>query len=371
MSAESEHKIFDVIFNGSESPMVIFKGPEMAVEMCNKKYNEIYHNRSILGQLIFEAVPELIDSPFPNILKKVYETGEPINTREESVNIINIRTGEKEKRYFDTAFSRISLNDKYFSILASPREVTERVLARQKLEESLLELQEERELRDRFVSALSHDLRNPLAIVTMCTLILKRKDSDIDTLNEMVDRITSSVARADRMIHNLLDVSRIKVGASIPLSIQEFKLDECVKRVITDLEELYGDRFKVENFAGEIKGFWDNMGIHRILENLVSNAVKYGTPYSLITVVLSSSLDAVEIQVKNEGDPILEDDQLFLFDQYSRSKSAEKNGLKGWGIGLALVKAIAEAHQGSVSVQSSKKEGTIFTIKLPRDSRRN
>ncbi len=369
MSAKSEHKTFDAIFNGSESPMVIFKGPEMIVEMCNKKYHEIYHNRIILGQLIFEAVPELINSPFPNILKKVYETGEAITTREESVNIFNLKTSESEIRYFDTAFSRISLDDKSYSILASPREVTERVFARKKLENSLHELQEERELRDRFVSALSHDLRNPLAIVTMCTLILKRKDNDIDTQNEMADKIISSVARADRMIHNLLDVSRIKVGAGIPLNIQKFMLDECVKHVITDLEELYGDRFNVENSAGAIEGFWDKMGIHRILENLVSNAVKYGTPYSVINIVLSSSVDTVEIHVKNEGDPISEEDQIVLFDHYSRSKSAEKNGHTGWGIGLALVKGITEAHRGSVSVHSSIKEGTVFTIKMPRDSR--
>ena len=229
MSVGSEHKIFDAIFYGSESPMAIFKGPEMVVEMFNKKYHEIYHNRSIKGQLIFDVVPGLINSPFPGILKKVYETGEPINTREEAVNIINIQTKEIEKRYFDTAFSRISLDEKSFCILAAPREVTERVVARKKLEESLLELQEERELRERFVSALSHDLRNPLAVVTMCALIIKRKSDDEETIIEMTDRIASSAARADRMIHNLLDVSRIKVGAGIPLNFQECNLVECVK----------------------------------------------------------------------------------------------------------------------------------------------
>ena len=369
MSVESEHKNFDVIFYGSESPMAIFKGPEMVVEMFNEKYHEIYHNQSILGQLIFDIVPELINSPFPDILKNVYETGEPINTREEAVNIINIQTKEIEKRYFDTAFSRISLDEKSFCILAAPREVTDRVLARKKLEDSLLELQEERELREKFVSALSHDLRNPLAIVTMCALIMKRKSDDIEII-EMTDRITSSAARADRMIHNLLDVSRIKVGAGIPLTIQECNLDECVEYVITDQEELYGARFRVENSSGEIKGFWDNMGLHRILENLVSNAVKYGAPYSEITIKLSSSADAVEIQVKNEGDPILAEEQIDLFNHFNRAKSAEKNGQKGWGIGLALVKGITEAHHGSVGVHSTKKDGTTFTIRMPRDSRK-
>ena len=144
MLVESEHKIFDAIFYGSESPMAIFKGPEMVVEMFNKKYHDIYHNRSIMGQLIFDVVPGLINSPFPGILKEVYETGLPISTREEPVNIINIKTNKIEKRYFDTAFSRISLDQKCFCILAAPREVTKEVLARKKIEASLLKLQEER-----------------------------------------------------------------------------------------------------------------------------------------------------------------------------------------------------------------------------------
>lgn len=369
MSRESEHKNFDAIFYGSESPMVIFKGSDMVVEMYNQKYHEIYHNRTILGQPLFKAVPELRNSPFPNILKTVYESGEPFSTREGHARIINVDTGKLEDRYFDTTFSRITFDDE-FCILAVPREVTDRVEVRKKLEVSLRELEEERELRERFVSALSHDLRTPLAVVTMCALILKRKNEDTDTIMEMADRITTSVARADRMIRDLLDASRIKAGLGIPLSIQECVLDECVKYVISDLEELYGARFKVENSTGAIHGFWDNMGIHRILENLVSNAVKYGTPYSTIIVKLSATPDTVEIQVHNEGVPISAEEQLDLFNHYSRSKSAEGSGLTGWGIGLALVKGLTEAHHGSVSVYSTEKDGTTFTINMPRDSRK-
>lgn len=369
MPKESEHKNFDAIFYGSESPMVIFRGPDMVVETYNQKYHEIYHNRALLGQPLFKAVPELQNSPFPNILKKIYETGEPFSTREGQAHIINMHTGKLEERYFDTTFSRITL-DGSFCILAVPREVTERVEVRKKLEISLRELEEERELRERFVSALSHDLRTPLAIVTMCALILKRKNEDADTIMEMADRITTSVARADRMIHDLLDANRIKAGLGIPLSIQECVLDECVKFVIADLEELYGARFKVESADSEIRGFWDNMGIHRILENLVSNAVKYGTPYSTITVKLASSDDAVEIQVHNEGPAISAEEQKDLFNHYSRSKSAESSGLTGWGIGLALVKGLTEAHRGSVAVHSTLEDGTTFTINMPKDSRK-
>lgn len=248
MPTKSENKNFDVIFHGSESAMVIFRGPDMVVEMFNKKYHEIYHNRTILGQSIFEAVPELKTTSFPKILQKVYESGEPHITREGLVHITNVHTGKLEERYFDTTFSRISFDGDTFCILAVPREVTNRVEVRKKLEESLRDLEEERELRERFVSALSHDLRTPLAIVKMCSMILKKKNKDANSVLEMADKITTSVARADRMIHDLLDASRIKAGVGIPLVIQECLLDECVKYVIDDLKELHGPRFEIKKY---------------------------------------------------------------------------------------------------------------------------
>lgn len=362
---KAEQRKFEAIFYGSEAPMVIFRGPEMIVEMFNEKYQEIYHDREILGSSIFKAIPELVNTPFPNILKKVYETGEHYISREGFARLYNVKSDKYEDRYFDTTFARISFGDDLFRILATPREVTERVLARKKIEENYKELEEERELRERFVLALSHDLRTPLSIVTMCALMLKRKIEDSETIIEMADRITSSVARADRMIRDLLDANRIKVGAGVHVSLQECFLDQIIAFVMGDLEDLYGKRFKLVNSIGEVKGLFDNMAIHRIIENLANNAIKYGTPYSMVTISLGLANGFAKIEVHNEGAPIPAEEQKFLFDHYSRSKAAEESGQTGWGIGLALVKGLAEAHKGSVQVDSRLESGTTFTVLLP------
>lgn len=364
---KSEQQKFEAIFYGSESPMVIFKGPDLVVEMFNEKYQDIYKNRNILGEPLLKAVPELVNTPFPNILKTVYETGEYYVSREGHAQIYNAVVEQLEDRYFDTTFSRISFDDELYRILATPREVTERVLVRKKLEDSLKELQEEREFRERFVLALSHDLRTPLAIVTMCALILKRKVEDSETIIEMADRITSSVGRADRMIRDLLDANRIKAGLGIPVSLEDCCLDQILNFVVDDLEELHGKIFRINNLAGEVKGRWDTLAIHRMVENLASNAIKYGTPYSTVTITLERFNKCVEISVHNVGTPIPSEEHNFLFDHYSRSKSAENSGQTGWGIGLALVKGLAEAHKGSVRVKSDENSGTTFTINLPVD----
>lgn len=362
---KSEQQKFEAIFYGSESPMVIFKGPDMVVEMFNEKYQEIYKNRNILGESLFKAIPELVNTPFPNILKTVYETGEYYVSREGHSQLYNAVTEQFEDRYFDTTFARISFGDELYRILATPREVTQRVLVRKKLEDSLKELEEERELRERFVLALSHDLRTPLAIVTMCALILKRKVEDSETIVEMADRITSSVGRADRMIRDLLDANRIKAGLGIPISLEDCYLDQILNFIVSDLEELYGKRFIVNNLAGEVRGRWDTLAIHRMVENLSSNAIKYGTPYSTVTITLERFNNCVEISVHNIGTPIPPEEHSFLFEHYSRSKSAENSGQTGWGIGLALVKGLTEAHKGAVRVKSDESSGTTFTINLP------
>lgn len=360
----------DAIFFGVTAPLVIFHGPTHVYEMLNEHYQKLYPSRELLGKPFLEAVPELKETIFPTILKQVYESGEPYVTHEGLATIFNQATGEFEERYFDTTFSRISYNDGTgFRIIASPREVTERVRYRKQLEASLGELKAERELRERFISALTHDLRTPLAIVKIGAQVLKRKPQDHNAVKEMADRFTLSMDRADRMIRDLLDASRIKAGKGLPISVSACRMDLILEYVLKDLEELYGKRFSVIYHASSVDGYWDNMAIHRLIENLASNAIKYGASLKEVTISLDANSDWVEIGVHNEGNPISMEDQRMLFKEFSRSEAAIESGKSGWGIGLALVRGLVEAHGGTVRVMSDESHGTTFYCRLPRDSR--
>lgn len=366
----AEQAKFEAIFYGAESPLVIFKGPEFIFEMFNEKYQQIYPKRELLGRTLLEAVPELKETRFPEILKKVYENGEHYISHEGMVRIKNFATGLVEDRYFDTTFSRISYGEgKPYRIMGTPREVTDRVNERKKMEASLLELQKERELRNRFVSALTHDLRTPLAIARVGAQILKRKSADPESVNSLADRIVLNIDHAVRMIHDLLDANSITVGKGIPLTIQECRMDLIAIDTVSSLEELYGKKFEIQNKAGEIHGYWDPMGIHRLIENLASNAIKYGTPETKVTITLEVGMNWVEIAVHNFGNPITLAEQAELFCEYRRTLSAIKSGQKGWGIGLALVKGLTEAHKGSVRIESDSIHGTTFFARLPLDAR--
>lgn len=363
---KEEQEKFKTIFYESESPMVIYQGPEFIFEMFNEKYHEIYQNRELIGKRLLDAIPELKDTKFPGVLKQVYETGEHYVSHEGKSSLFNILTNTYETRYFNTTFSRINYGEgKPYRILATPREVTDKVLSRIKLEESLIALQQERELSDKFISSLSHDLRTPLAIAKMAANFLTMKNADPDDVINMATKITSSLDRADRMIRDLLDVSRIKAGVGVPISLNNCRLDLIVEHVLDDLKELFGERFKLINNVGVCEGSWDDMAIHRMMENLVINAIKYGSPETLVTITLSLEQDYVVISVHNSGNPISVEDQKNLFSHYSRSKTAEGSGHVGWGLGLALVKGLVEAHKGEVCVESHPGSGTTFKIKLP------
>lgn len=150
------------------------------------------------------------------------------------------------------------------------------------------------------------------------------------------------------MITDLLDASRIRAGERISLKFQECDLSELTDQIMDDLSSIHGSRFELE-LAEEVTGFWSPEGLRRVIENLVGNEVS--------------------LSVHNEGEPISTQNQEKLFTAFSRGESTQVIGKKGWGLGLTLVGGIAEAHGGTVKVESSEEEGTTFTVILQDDSR--
>lgn len=238
--------------------------------------------------------------------------------------------------------------------------------------ESLDQLIEERELRDMFVSTLSHDLRTPLTSVKLSGQLIKRMYPENDKLSKSVDRILQGIERADSMIQDLLDANRIKAGEQIPIRPVLCELSPFINSTLEDLRHIHGDRFLLEDGVPGLEGFWDPLALRRVIENLCNNAVKYGDSEELITVKLfSGDRDTVQISVNNFGGIISPEEQKGLFSPFKRAASAVKSGARGWGIGLTIVQAIVQSHRGNVTVESFPELGTTFTIELPVDHRQS
>lgn len=358
-------KRFESLLYGAKSPMVIFKGKEMIVEMFNESYGEIYHGHNLLGKPLFESISELQDSPFPSILRGVYETGETYTSTEGLARIINRRTGNVEERYFDTTFSRIDFGDEDFRILAMPREVTDKVKYKKLLEQSIEQLEEEKSWREFFVSTITHDLINPLTVINISLDSLKRKVNQPDEIMRIAERMKDNLNRAKQMTEDLLDVNRLEAGEWPALHFHSCCIRKIVEETIYNLERMYPDRLQAKITDQVIEGHWDQTAINRILSNLVSNAINYGNPKTKVTVELSFNAGDVFLSIHNWGDPISEQDQTLIFNKYHRGSRRFDTQRKGWGIGLTLVKGLSQAQGGNINLTSTQENGTIFVVKLP------
>ena len=232
-----------------------------------------------------------------------------------------------------------------------------------------VDLQEiERGLREQFISALSHDLLNPLTAAKIAAERSLQFDGNAEMRGKLTTKAIEGIDRVDRMIRDFLDATRIRAGAPLPLNISEFDLQDMLTKVISELKPIHGDRFVLQPSA-PTRGFWDFDALRRAVENLITNGIKYGSPNSPVVIKLVRENDySVQISVHNQGNYITQSAQTALFSGFSTMKIAA-TGQRGWGIGLVLVRGVAQAHGGTLSVESGPEKGTNFYIQIPRDAR--
>jgi signal transduction histidine kinase len=217
---------------------------------------------------------------------------------------------------------------------------------------------------EKVLATISHDIRNSLGVSALAVDSMQRFYDKPERLRSLIATALMGLDQTDKMIHDLLDATRSLEGAPISMQFEYCDLCEVVQKAYEELDFIHGEQFRFAR-PEPIMGLWNPAGIRRALENLGSNAVKYGSKGRPITITLYRNEDNAMISVHNEGNEIQEDDRAKLFDRFYRAKSSEETYTKGWGIGLAVVKDVAEAHGGSVSVESTKEAGTTFSITAP------
>ncbi|WP_374820878.1 sensor histidine kinase [Aerosakkonema sp. BLCC-F183] len=222
-----------------------------------------------------------------------------------------------------------------------------------------------RDIQELFMLTLTHDLRGSVNVVKLGTQLILRRLERGDAHLDVAVRMIGAIERMDSMIQNLLDASRLRAGQSLKFEFQDCYLDRLLQEVVEDLSFSYGERFVVAADS-DIKSNCSRKQLRRVIENLATNAVKYGTPDTPITLTLQQTETQISLTIHNEGTPIAREAQSILFQQFRRTVSSEEQ--TGWGLGLFLAKSIVEAHRGTIEVKSAEGEGTSFIVKLPNFS---
>ena len=169
------------------------------------------------------------------------------------------------------------------------------------------------------------------------------------------------------MVDELLDTMAFHGGQDIQLSLSELDIVEVIKEVQADAITVHGPRVRVD--ARSVQGWWDRDALKRVIENLVSNATKYGSPGTPVTIQSQEVHGRLIVTVHNEGPPIPQQEQECIFQMYRRAAAAQRGVKQGWGIGLPYVRAVTESHGGSIGLDSSIERGTTFVIDIPVDGR--
>jgi signal transduction histidine kinase len=185
---------------------------------------------------------------------------------------------------------------------------------------------------------------------------------------ELAARVVDNLERLDRMVVDLLDTSRLREGQSLTLELSHFDLTTLAQEVAEELATVHGDRFVV-HADGLVEGHWSRDGLRRVLENLATNAVKYGEPGTPITFSVHRSEHRAGLRVVNLGKGLTPEAQAALFTHFQRGTEAERGTQPGWGVGLTVVRGVVEALGGTVGVASTPNSGTSFLLDLPIDSR--
>lgn len=221
-----------------------------------------------------------------------------------------------------------------------------------------------RELHEKLSHTLAHDLRTPLTSARIAAQLVLRKPEETAMHVEKAKDIIHSIDRVDKMVRDLLDASRLKAGEQPPMVFKECDLNSLVHAIGSEMNLIYNDRFILKSDA-ECLGFWDEDALRRVIENLASNAIKYGLADTPITLTVTQNETHAIVRIHNEGEAIPYEDQQSLFQHFSRSKSAGEK--VGWGVGLSVVKGMIEAHNGIIDVISEEGDGTYFEFTIPKN----
>jgi signal transduction histidine kinase len=218
--------------------------------------------------------------------------------------------------------------------------------------------------RDQFIGVLSHDLRTPLTAIAMGAAALPKASDEPELRNQIGIRISNSARRMARMIDDLLDLTRARLGGAIPLKRQRADLQQICEVVMEELRAANPEVILRAEMSGPVIGDWDVDRLSQVISNLLGNAIQHGegTP---ITITSQEEGHDVTFAVHNGGQPIPQADIPFIFEPLKRGL-AESPASRSIGLGLFIARAVVSAHGGEIEVASSRVAGTTFRVTLPR-----
>lgn len=359
---ESERAKLDYLFTKAPAFVATLAGANHIFELTNPAYLRLIGHRDVVGKPVREALPEVIDQGFIEILDNVFQNGEPFIGREISVQLQQEPDAPLEERFVDFVYQPIfGFEQTVSGIFVHGIDITQQVQARREAEDA-------NRAKDEFLATLSHELRTPLNAILGWAKMVTDSKLDEDAQRRALETIHRNARVQAQLIDDILDVSRI-ISGKLKLEVRPIELSTVVESAVESLlpaAEAKGIRLQRVLDSGSSMISGDPNRLQQVIWNLLSNAVKFTPKGGRVQIRLERINSHVEIIVTDTGMGIPPNILPYVFDRFRQADSATTRQHGGLGLGLAIVRHLVEMHGGTVEAESSGAgDGSTFTVKLP------
>jgi signal transduction histidine kinase len=222
--------------------------------------------------------------------------------------------------------------------------------------------------KEMFLAILGHDLRSPLGAVALSSQFMLDTGDLKEPLFTLTTGIVRSAKRMNRMVGDLLEFTRSRLGSSVPIVREEMNLANEAANAVAELSSAHPNRVIQLDTSGDLRGNWDCARIGQLLANLLGNAIQHGSADTTIVMTIQGARDEIVLRVHNYGPAIPAASIPGLFRPFKRLQSGEtpSSSSTSFGLGLYIAERVVAAHGGRIDVTSADDAGTAFTVHLPR-----
>lgn len=372
-NADASNKKYKELINILPEGVIFIKNKK--ITGLNKTMEKIFEEKeqNLIGRNIYEFIPKEKVKYLEGVLKSLYKEGNDLITCE-----LSLELNDGKSCILEVGIKSIdSIQENTLLVLA--RDVTEMeksVELRKQIEEnerSMMQMKQYEVLRNEFIANISHELRTPVNVifsaVQMCEYNFNHNKivNYEQKLREYIGMIKQNSYRLIRLINNIIDITKIDAGF-IKLKMINGNIVSAIEDITQSVSSYIKDKginIIFDTDCEEKIMAFDPYKIERVMLNLLSNAVKFTPSNGYIYVTFKDLGKNVHISIEDTGSGIPDEKKKIIFDRFIQVDKSLSRNAEGSGIGLSIVKAIVEMHEGCVYVKDGDKKGTKFVIELP------